>query len=288
VPGREHLSYGIAAACVAGGSHPGEVAVASEGAGFDVLFFPEHSHVPQGPALRRPAGPAVGRGYVDIFDSIVATAVALAVTRQLRVGPGVALLAQRDPLYFAKEVASLDVLSGGRVVVGVGAGWNAMELANHGVDYEDRLSLLESKLRLVLSILSGDGRAFAELVAPGVGAAGQVFGPRSIQQPTPPFLVGGESRASIELAARYGLRWMPSCVDPQRLIAKIRSVRDGDYGAAARALRITVYALPPEVGLLEQVARLDVDQVVFRIADAPGRRAVDEIQSVAGQLGRAA
>lgn len=283
------LSYGIAAACRAGGSHPGRVATACEECGFDLLLFPEHSHVPQGPALRRPSGLPVGRGYIDLFDSIVSTALALAATKHLRAGPGVAVLSQRDPIYFAKEIASLDVLSDGRVVVGVGAGWNPDELWHHGVPIDERMAVLEAKLRLVRGLLSEDDSILRSLERiPVQSHVSEVFGPRVVQQPCPPFLLGGESQTSAELAARHGLRWMPSCIDRQQLLARIKNVREGAYGEAARALRITVYGATPDEALLEEFASLDVDQVIFRVDDGPGSGALWEIDSVAQRLGRAA
>lgn len=283
-------TYGIAAVCTASGSDPREVAEACEERGFDILFFPEHSHVPQGPALERPSGPPVGREYVDLFDSVVSTALALAATDRLRAGPGIAVLPQRDPIYFAKEIATLDVLSDGRVLVGVGAGWNPMELENHGVEDRRRLEVLESKLALVRGVLARDPGVLRRLgaVGDGVAAVGDVFGPAPVQVPCPPFLLGGESRATIALALRHGLRWMPSCFDPQRLLARIRSVRSGAYGEEARTLRITAYGLPPDEALLATLRELDVDQFVFRIGAAPGRRVADEIDDVARRLGRAA
>jgi alkanesulfonate monooxygenase SsuD/methylene tetrahydromethanopterin reductase-like flavin-dependent oxidoreductase (luciferase family) len=284
------LSFGVAAVCKAGGSRPGEVAAACEENGFDVLLFPEHSHVPQGPALPRPSGPPVGRDYIDIFDSVVSTALALAATTRLRAGPGVAVLTQRDPIYFAKEIASLDVLSDGRVVIGVGAGWNASELRNHGVEHTDRMHVLESKLRLVRDLLSADPGVLGRLhgIPDDVRDVGSVFGPPSVQQPCPPILVGGESRATLALVVRHGLRWMPSCTDAPALIGRIRRVRDGEYGESTRDVRITVYGLPPEETLLEELLRLDVDQVVFRLEDTPSDRVPDQIGKVAQLIGCAA
>jgi alkanesulfonate monooxygenase SsuD/methylene tetrahydromethanopterin reductase-like flavin-dependent oxidoreductase (luciferase family) len=275
------ISFGVAAVC--GGPVPAvaDVARACEESGFQMLLFPEHSHVPEGPQLRRPAGPPVSRAYIDLLDSIVATAVALGATQRLRAGPGVALLAQRDPIYFAKEIASLDVISGGRVVVGVGAGWNAMELQNHGIDEQRRRSVFEARLALVRALLTGDPRALEWIgaVGDGVSDARDVFGPPPVQVPCPPFMIGGESRGSVQLAARYGLRWMPSCADAQRLLAQIRRVRDGEYGEAARDLSITVFAPPLDHELFERFAALGVDQLVLRLdpADADTVRRVGAI-----------
>jgi alkanesulfonate monooxygenase SsuD/methylene tetrahydromethanopterin reductase-like flavin-dependent oxidoreductase (luciferase family) len=291
------FSVGVAAICLSGGSRPDDVARACESRGLDLLLFPEHSHVPQGEQLRRPAGPVVGRAYIDMIDALVATAFAFAATDRLRAGPGVAILSQRDPIYFAKEIASLDALSNGRVVVGIGAGWNAMELRNHGVEEALRMQALEAKLRVARGLLSADRTVLRELAAVGPAAesVGDVFGPASVQRPCPPFLVGGTSVAAVKLAARYGLRWMPSCSDLDGLVARLRRVRAGDYGDDARRLSVTVFAAPEHDLLdamrrlrLDELRALGVDGLVFRLADVGGRSIVDQIDDVAEEMSRAA
>lgn len=261
------LAFGIAAVCTPQGAHPVDVAAACEEHGFELLLFPEHSHLPGGHATRRPAGPPAGRDYVDLYDSLAATALALAATRRLRVGTGVAVLTQRDPIGFAKAVASLDVLSGGRIVAGVGAGWNHAELRDHGVEPGERYALLDRKLALVRALLGGDGSALAqEGVDPG-----EVFGPRPLQQPVPVF-VGGESAAARALAERHDARWLPSWRNPERLLGRIAEAR----------VPTGVFGAPADTGLLERLAGFGVDLVVFR---ASGRETVAQIASLAAHLG---
>ena len=258
--------------------------MACEELGLDTVLFAEHSHVPQGPAVRRPSGRPGGRAYVETYDGIVATAVALSATGRLRAGPGVAVLAQRDPISFAKAIASLDVLSDGRVRVGVGAGWNELELRNHNVAFADRYPVFQSRLELVLGLLARDPKVLDALPAVGAGirdVAG-IFGPSPVQRPCPPFLVGGESRAAVAAAARHGLGWLPSCVDPGRLLERIREVRDGALGDAARALRITVYGPPVDDAVLSELVGLGVDGFVFRL-EGEARNLLEELEAVAAR-----
>jgi alkanesulfonate monooxygenase SsuD/methylene tetrahydromethanopterin reductase-like flavin-dependent oxidoreductase (luciferase family) len=239
--------------------------------------------VPQGPGLRRPAGPRVGRDYVDLFDSVVAATLAAAFTTRLRVGTGVAILAQRDPISFAKEIASLDVLSGGRAVVGVGAGWNAAELANHGVSFDDRYDVLASKLRLVRALLAGEDSALALLpaVGPHVADTRDVFGPRPVQRPCPPMFVGGQSAAAIRLAGDAGVGWMPSWKNPRLVLDRIRRVRAGDFGDDVRDRPISVFGVPPDTAHVDAVAALGVTTIVFRFGDSDGQTIVDQVRSAA-------
>lgn len=242
--------------------------------------------MPLGASTRRPSGGIVGRDYIELYDSIVASGQALAATRRLCVGPGVAVLTQRDPIYFAKAIASLDRLSSGRVLAGVGAGWNRPELRNHGVAYRDRYQMFEDKLRIVCGLLRKDGALLSGALQLGVDVhdVGAFFGPEPVQAHGPPILIGGQGPKSMRLAERYGLGWMPSCTSPRRLLEKIKLARAGVFGNSLRRAQITVFGLPPDRALVDEMVAIGVDQVVFRLEVNEGEAAIDRL----AKLGRRA
>jgi probable F420-dependent oxidoreductase len=131
---------------------PAAVARLVEERGFESLFFPEHSHIPASRRSPWPGGSELPRRYAHTLDPFVAMTAAAAATTRLRVGSGICLLVQRDPIITAKEVASIDVLSGGRVEFGVGAGWNREEMENHGTDPRLRMAILHERVEAMKAI----------------------------------------------------------------------------------------------------------------------------------------
>src|SRR5256885_6131294 len=138
-----------------------DVARAAEDAGFESLFVAEHTHIPTSRRTAYPMGGELPDEYARTFDPFVSLMAAAAVTERLRVGTGVCLVVERDPIVLAKEVSTLDVLSGGRVLFGVGAGWNAEELAQHGVGFADRFAVLDDRVRLMQALWTQDEASYA-------------------------------------------------------------------------------------------------------------------------------
>src|SRR3954464_8016794 len=133
-----------------------DVGRAAEEAGFESLFVAEHTHIPTSRRTPYPMGGDLPEEYARTLDPFIALTAVAAVTERMRLGPGVCLVVERDPIVLAKEVASLDVLSGGRVLLGVGAGWNAEELAHHGVDFDDRWDVLNDRVKLMRALWTQD------------------------------------------------------------------------------------------------------------------------------------
>ncbi|HLN05788.1 MAG TPA: TIGR03619 family F420-dependent LLM class oxidoreductase, partial [Acidimicrobiales bacterium] len=140
---------------------PAALARLVEERGHESLFFPEHSHIPASRQSPYPDGGELPRRYMHTYDLFVAMTAAAVVTTKLRVGSGVCLLIERDPIITAKEVASVDVLSGGRVEFGVGAGWNREEMANHGTDPRRRMALLRERVEAMKTIWTSDEASYA-------------------------------------------------------------------------------------------------------------------------------
>src|SRR4051794_18464470 len=182
-----------------------DVARAAEDAGFEALFVAEHTHIPTSRATPYPMGGELPDEYSRTFDPFVALTAAAAVTERLRLSTGVCLVVERDPIVLAKEVATLDVLSGGRVLLGVGAGWNAEELAHHHVAFADRFDVLQERVEL-MRCLWGQGVASYPGRQEGLEPSWQW--PKPVQSPLP-VLVGGGGRRAMRMAVELGAAWMP-------------------------------------------------------------------------------
>jgi probable F420-dependent oxidoreductase len=255
---------------------PGELAHLVEKRGHRWLMFAEHTHIPasrESPWGGREGAPPLPRKYSHTYDPFVAAAMSLAATRALRVGTGIALVTQRDPIITAKEVASLDHLSGGRFDFGVGAGWNREEMGNHGTDPRTRMKLMRERVLAMKAIWTADEATFH---GDFVNFDRIWLEPKPLQQPHPPVLVGGNGPTVLDRVLEYGDGWMPNYdrdVIPR--IAELR-VREG----ADRHIPVIVMGPPTDVDVLRGLADAGVSRVLFWLPS--GRRAIveDELDRV--------
>ena len=183
-----------------------ELARAMEERNLDSLFVAEHTHIPASRLTPYPAGIPLPDEYWHVYDPFVALSAAAAVTSKLRVGTGVSLVIEHDPIVLAKQVASLDHLSGGRFLFGVGGGWNREEMENHGTKYETRWSLMRERIEAMKAIWTMEN---AEYHGNFVSFDEIWSWPKPVQQPHPPVLVGGDAERTLERVVRYGDVWMP-------------------------------------------------------------------------------
>jgi probable F420-dependent oxidoreductase len=234
---------------------------AVEERGFESLFFPEHTHIPV--RSRRPNGRAVSRIYAETYDPFVALSAVAAVTSTLKLGTGVCLLTQRDPIVTAKAVASLDRLCAGRFLFGVGAGWNRMELANHGTDPRIRMSLLADRVRALREIWTADE---AEYHGTFVDFEPIWSWPKPVQRPHPPVLVGGNGPGTEDRVLAFGDGWFPQC-GPLASVDELRrragSLRRRAADAGRESVPITLFGVPPDRGLLDAFAAAGVDRCLL-------------------------
>src|SRR5437763_240193 len=180
-----------------------DVARAAEEAGFESLFVAEHTHIPTSRRTPYPMGGELPGEYSRTQDPFVALMAAAAVTKRLKVGTSVCLVVERDPIVTAKEVSSLDVLSGGRVLLGVGAGWNVEELAHHGVAFEQRWDVLRDRVRLMQALWSQETASYD---GPHARLEASWQWPKPVQSPLP-VLVGGGGRRAMQHAVDYDGGW---------------------------------------------------------------------------------
>jgi probable F420-dependent oxidoreductase len=183
---------------------PGRLGRMIEDRGLESLWFAEHSHLPI--EAQAPEGSTRGDRYSKTFDPFVAMTAAAAATRTLKVATGVCLVPQRDPIHTAKEVATVDVLSDGRVIFGVGAGWNRQEMRNHGTDPKTRMQLLTERVQAMIEVWTNDVAEYhGQLVDFDLLQAW----PKPVQTPYPPIMVGGSGRTVEERILAFGDGWAP-------------------------------------------------------------------------------
>ncbi|MFD4254899.1 LLM class F420-dependent oxidoreductase [Amycolatopsis thermoflava] len=231
------------------------LAKAVEERGFDTLFVAEHSHIPVSRETRYPAGGEMARAYYRALDPFVALTAAAAATTTLKLGTGIALLIQRDVLHTAKSVASLDLLSGGRFLFGVGVGWNREEMRNHGTDPRTRGALLDEQIQALRTLWTNDEAEFH-----GVHVD---FDP-VFQWPKParevPVYIGGNSTAALDRAKRLDAGWLPNALrDPEAAAAQV---------AQAGSVPVTATSAPPDPALLDAYAEAGAERVTLGLPAA--------------------
>ncbi|WP_243725437.1 LLM class F420-dependent oxidoreductase [Actinomadura rubrisoli] len=245
------------------GIGPAPLGRALEERGFASLFLAEHTHIPVKRESPWPGGGELPRFYYRTLDPFVALAAAATVTGRLRVGTGIALIVQRDPIMLAKQVASLDRISGGRAVLGVGGGWNREEMRNHGTDPRTRMRLLRERVLAVKELWTKDEAEFhGEFVD-----FDPVFSyPKPVQDPHPPVLVGGSGATTFDRVVEFGDGWMPIYgrgTGP--LAAQIAELRE----RAGREVPVTVFAVPPKSEAIAELEDAGVGEVLFNLPTEP-------------------
>ena len=185
---------------------PQALAVAMEARGFGSMWAPEHSHIPVSRKTPFPLAPELPKKYYDVMDPFVTLAAAAVATKTIKLGTGVCLVVQRDPIQTAKLVASLDQVSGGRFLFGIGNGWNEDEIENHGIPFAERHKAARERVEAMKAIWT---QSKAEYHGEFVNFDPIMAWPKPVQKPHPPILVGGAFPYSARRAIRYGDGWMP-------------------------------------------------------------------------------
>jgi probable F420-dependent oxidoreductase len=239
-----------------------ELARALEERGFESLFLPEHTHIPVSRRSPWPGGPELPRQYSHTLDPFVALAAAAAVTQNLRLGTGICLLTERDPIVTAKEVATLDLISGGRFEFGIGAGWNAEEMANHGTAFETRFRVMVDRAKAMQAIWTQEEARYQ-----GEFTAFEPIWqwPKPVQKPHPPILLGGETRHTLRRVMEFCDGWFPrgrSFGDPQAEMRRLRSAAE-EAGRDVETVSTTLFGAEPEAGYLERCKAAGVDRALI-------------------------
>ena len=246
---------------------PAELARAAEQRGFESLWFPEHSHIPAKRESPWPGGPELPKMYYDVMEPFVALAAAAAVTTTLRVATGICLVVQRDPIQTAKHVATLDRVSNGRFLFGIGAGWNAEEMRNHGTDARTRVALMRERVAAMKEIWT---KPKAEFHGKYVDFEPIMTWPKPVQKPHPPIHVGGGFPNGARRAIAYGDGWMP-IHGRDEIAARLPEFRRmaEDAGRDPASLEVSVFGARPERKLLDELAAAGVQRAIFGLAPEP-------------------
>jgi probable F420-dependent oxidoreductase len=269
------MKYGIATFLTDEGISPLALGPALEDRGFDSVFLAEHSHIPVSRESRYPSGGDLPRKYYRTLDPFVALTALAAVTRNLLVGTGIALLPQRDVIHLAKEAASLDLVSGGRLQLGVGVGWNREEMANHGTDPRTRGALMDEMLAALAQIWTTDEAQFHGRYI----SFDPIFAwPKPLQKPHPPIYIGGESDAALTRLARFGDAWFPrSNTSPD----KLRQVREWLIEQGRPDVPFTIFGAGIDPAKLAGYAEGGVDRITFLLETSPESETLAELDVLA-------
>ncbi len=256
-----------------------ELAIAAESNGFDSLFLPEHTHIPASRESPWPGGADLPREYSHSLDPFIALGVAAAVTKTLLLGTGVCLVVERDPIVLAKEVATLDVMSGGRVLFGVGGGWNREEMRNHGTDPKRRWKLLRERVEAMQQIWTKDE---AEYHGEFVDFEPIWQWPKPLQKPHPPILVGGDGENTFKRVVRYGDGWMPLAGrKPMNVSARMAELNALAADAGRGAIPVTLFGAPADAQRIESYIEAGVERVIFQLPAAPAAEVLPKVESLA-------
>jgi probable F420-dependent oxidoreductase len=240
---------------------PSELARLAEERGFEYLLFPEHTHIPASRETPYPAGGELPPEYSHTYDPFVALTAAATVTERLKIGTGICLVIERDPIVTAKEVASLDTLSDGRFLFGVGAGWNAEEMRNHGTDPSKRFGIMRERIEAMKAIWSEDEASYSGRY---VNFERVWSWPKPVQQPHPPILVGGNGPQVIDRVIAFGDEWMPNRIgDDDGMIERIDELNRRAQDAGRDPIPVRLAGLMRDPARLERLEQAGVTSGFF-------------------------
>ena len=241
-----------------------ELATALEERGFESLWVTEHTHIPASRKSPWPGGSELPREYANTLDPFVGLAAAAAVTKNLLLGTGICLLAEHDPINLAKEIATLDLISNGRFELGIGAGWNAEEMENHGTVFKDRFKVMSDRAKALKVIWTeeeatyhGSHTHFDRIWS----------NPKPVQDPHPPILLGGETKYTLNRVMEYCDGWFPrgrSFSDPQKEMARLHAAADA-HGRSRDSVSVSLFGAAPDADFLSKCADAGVDRGIFTI-----------------------
>jgi probable F420-dependent oxidoreductase len=247
-----------------------------EACGFESLFLPEHTHLPVAGTSVHPSGPGVHDRLRRFLDPFIALAAVASATTALRLGTGVCLVPQHDPITLAKQVATLDFICGGRFLFGVGAGWNREEMRNHGVDPATRFRRLREHILAMCAIWTEDEAAFhGEFVR-----FDPIWSwPKPVQRPYPPILVGGEGPRVLDRVLDYGDEWGPNAEDG--LEDRVRELHQRAAALGRPPIPVTAFHVRPDLATLRSYAAAGVTRCVFSLPGAGEARVREALNRLA-------
>jgi probable F420-dependent oxidoreductase len=258
---------------------PGEIARMAEERGFESLFFPEHTHIPASRETDYPGGGELPLEYSHTHDPFVALTAAAAATERLRVGTGICLVIERDPITTAKEVASLDQLSSGRLLFGVGAGWKAEEMRNHGTDPARRFGVMRERIEAMKAIWTHDEASYHGRYVD----FDRIWSwPKPAQRPHPPIIVGGNGRRVLDRVIAYGDEWMPNRIGaPGELGERVERLGRMAADAGRATPKVSLYAAPAKPAEIQRYEAVGVSRYVLYVPPVSRPEAEERLDHLA-------
>jgi probable F420-dependent oxidoreductase len=256
-----------------------ELATAMEERGLDALWVAEHSHIPVPRRTPAPGGGELPKRYYDVMDPFVTLSVAAAVTKRLKLGTGVCLVIQRDAIQTAKLVASIDQVSNGRFLFGIGGGWNAEEIENHSTEFTSRFKKMREQIEAMKEIWT---KSTAEYHGDLVDFSPMMTWPKPVQKPHPPVILGGAFPWAARRAVRYGDGWYPnaSSGNPQEYLPRFRQMAE-EAGRDPKSLPVTLGGAPEDPDMLKRFRDLGVVRVNFPVPPAKADEVLPILDRVA-------
>jgi probable F420-dependent oxidoreductase len=263
-----------------------QLAHEAEARGFESLWFPEHSHIPAKRESPWPGGPELPKMYYDVLEPFAALAAAAAVTTTIKLATGICLVVQRDPIQLAKSVATLDRVSNGRFLFGIGAGWNAEEMRNHGTDFRTRISLMRERVLAMKQIWT---QSKAEFHGKLVDFDPIMTWPKPVQKPHPPIHVGGGFPKGAKRAVEYGDGWMP-IFGRDEIVTRLPELREMlvTAGRDPATFEVSIFGMGPIPEELAKLRDAGVARVVFGLPPEPAEKTLpllDRYAELALKLG---
>ena len=261
-----------------------ELAKALEERGFESLWVTEHTHIPASRKSPWPGGPELPKEYSHTLDPFIGLTAAATATTTLRIGTGISLLPEHDPIVLAKVVATLDLLSNGRFELGIGAGWNAEEMENHGTVFKDRFKVMEDRARAMRAIWTQEEASYD---GPFTKFERIWSYPKPVQTPHPPILLGGESKHTLRRVMEFCDGWFPrgrGFSDPQAEMNRLWAAAD-EYGRSRDSLSESLFGAKPDKDFLNKCADAGVKRGIFTLQTADRDTVLPLLDDLARHIG---
>jgi probable F420-dependent oxidoreductase len=277
------VDYGVAIFSTDYSVDPGSFARIAEERGFESVFFPEHTHIPVSRDTPYPGG-ELPKQYWHLHDLFVALTAAALSTSRVKIGAGVCLIIERDPIVTANEVASVDVLSGGRLIFGVGAGWNVEEMRNHGTDPSTRFGLMRERVKAMRAIWTQDE---AEYHGKHVDFDPIWSWPKPVQKPHPPVPIGGMGKRVVDRVLAYGDGWFPQPgrFEHDEFMVRLAELRQKADEAGRELPEVSIFGAKPDPARIEDYEKAGASRTVFWVPSVGEEELHGELDKITRRIG---